>query len=186
MAERGEKTCSGVRNPQSLRLHRPVLPELEFRRRLLGDEETMAYNHAYGGTASFPEERWDDWYARWIGDSSEKRFYRYLGDAERNCFVGEAAYYFDDDRNCYICSVIVLAAERRKGFGKQGLRLICEAARKTVSGTCMMILPPTTLPLLCFFPVGLRKLTERRSMSWSGRLCQRFRRTDRCCEPRLC
>ena len=130
MAERGEKTCSGVRNPQSLRLHRPVLPELEFRRRLLGDEETMAYNHAYGGTASFPEKRWDDWYARWIGDSSGKRFYRYLGDAERNCFVGEAAYYFDDDRNCYICSVIVLAAERRKGFGKQGLRLICEAARK--------------------------------------------------------
>lgn len=88
MAERGEKTCSGIRNPQSLRLHRPVLPELEFRRRLLGDEETMAYNHAYGGTASFP--------------------------------------------------------------------------------------------------VALRKLTERRSMSWSGRLCQRFRRTDRCCEPRLC
>ena len=44
----------------------PEYGDLWFRRDMLADEETMAYNHAWGGTIPFPEERWGDWYARWV------------------------------------------------------------------------------------------------------------------------
>ena len=49
-------------------LYRPGLEELSFRQELLADPDTMAYNHAYGGTIRFPRERWVDWYARWVED----------------------------------------------------------------------------------------------------------------------
>ena len=45
-------------------LHRPALEELSFRQSLLSDPDTMAYNHAWGGTIDFPQERWEDWYGR--------------------------------------------------------------------------------------------------------------------------
>ena len=35
----------------------PRPDELWFRRKMLADEATMAYNRAYGGTVDFPEER---------------------------------------------------------------------------------------------------------------------------------
>ena len=38
----------------------PRPDELWFRRKMLADEATMAYNGAYGGTVDFPEERWPD------------------------------------------------------------------------------------------------------------------------------
>ena len=44
----------------------PRPDELWFRRKMLADEATMAYNRAYGGTVDFPEERWPDWYGRWV------------------------------------------------------------------------------------------------------------------------
>ena len=74
-------------------LHRPSLGELSFRQRLLKDPETMAYNHAYGGTIDFPRERWSDWYARWVEDETGERFYRCLLCPETGEFVGEAAYH---------------------------------------------------------------------------------------------
>lgn len=45
-------------------LHEPKLDELAFRQRLLADEATMTYNEAYGGTITFPEERWKNWHQR--------------------------------------------------------------------------------------------------------------------------
>ena len=41
-----------------LTLYEPKYEELWFRRRMLADAETMAYNHAWGGTVDFPEENW--------------------------------------------------------------------------------------------------------------------------------
>lgn len=113
----------------TLILYQPRLSEMDFRRRLIGDEKTMAYNHAYGGTISFPEECWNGWYQRWFSDPSGKRFYRYLKDTVRDQFVGEVSYHFDEARDYYICDVIVLAYERGNGFGRQGLLLLCDAAR---------------------------------------------------------
>lgn len=110
-------------------LHRPALEELSFRQAFLSDPATMAYNHAYGGTIDFPQERWADWYNRWVEDASGERFYRYLYDPQTGNFVGEAAYHFDGELGGYICDVIVPADCRGRGYGTQGLALLCAAAK---------------------------------------------------------
>lgn len=72
-------------------LHKPLLEEMWFRQKLLSDEATMSYNHAYGGTIDFSQERWKPWYNRWVNETADKRFYRYVtADGE---FVGEIAYH---------------------------------------------------------------------------------------------
>ncbi|MBO5218304.1 MAG: GNAT family N-acetyltransferase [Clostridia bacterium] len=111
-----------------IEFYKPGLDELWFKAKLLGDAQTMAYNHAYGGTIPFPEARWGAWYERWIANPEGKRFYRYIrvGDT----FVGEAACHFDDDRKIYLADVIVYAPFRGKGYGREALLLLCDTARK--------------------------------------------------------
>lgn len=109
-------------------LYRPRLDELWFRQSLLDDRSTMAYNHAYGGTISFPKERWADWYARWVEDKTGERFYRYLYHEAGQRFVGEAAYRYDSGFGEYVCDVLVAAHDRGRGFGRRGLALLCAAA----------------------------------------------------------
>ena len=58
-----------------LTLHKPAYEDLWFRQKMLGDEETMSYNHAWGGTIPFPEENWADWYDYWITNPDGKRYY---------------------------------------------------------------------------------------------------------------
>jgi len=113
---------------EKINLHRPAFVELTFRRSLLADPETMAYNHAYGGTLEFPEEKWADWYRRWVAEP-DRRFYRYLRLEGTGEFVGEAAYHYDGELGETVCDVIVAARHRRRGYGAQGLALLCEAAK---------------------------------------------------------
>ena len=111
-----------------LSLYRPELDELVWREKWLSDPETMAYNHAYGGTVPFPRERWADWYARWVGDMKE-RYFRYLRIGGSGAFVGNIAYYYDEEFDGYLCEVLIAAPYRGRGFGRQGLALLCQAAR---------------------------------------------------------
>ena len=104
-------------------LYRPTLSELGFRRKLLADPETMSYNRAWGGVIDFPEEKWAAWYEKW---SDKEHFYRYLR-TKTGELVGETAYRLDGGR--YLCDVIVLARRRGRGYGTQGLELLCAAAR---------------------------------------------------------
>ena len=110
-------------------MHRPSLEELSFRQYLLSDPDTMAYNRAWGGTIDFPRERWEDWYRRWLEDSSGVHFYRYLYAPQLNAFVGETAYHLDEELGGYICDVIVSAQYRGRGYGTYGLSLLCQAAK---------------------------------------------------------
>ena len=110
-----------------IHFYKPQMEDLWFRQVMLSDAETMGYNHAWGGTILFPEERWADWSIKWLG-GNKNYFYRYLTE-ERGNFVGEAAYHYDDVRGITLCDVIVHAKYRGRGYGKQGLRLLCDAAR---------------------------------------------------------
>lgn len=112
-----------------LTLHKPGYEDLRFRQKMLGDEETMSYNHAWGGTIPFPEENWADWYDYWITNPDDKRYYRYLKDDE-NRFVGEIAYHFDEELKGFIADVIIFSEYRGRGYGNQGLSLLCAEARK--------------------------------------------------------
>lgn len=111
-------------------LKKPTFDELTFRQALLSDEETMAYNHAYGGTISFTKDRWKKWYERWILSNTNDYFYRYIFDSELKEFVGEVAYHKDVDSGRYICDVIVMAKYRNRGYGKKGLVLLLNAAKQ--------------------------------------------------------
>lgn len=110
-------------------LYRPKLEEMGFRQSMLSDPETMAYNHAYGGTIDFPRERWSDWYARWIEAETGERYYRYLYHKAGGVLVGEAAYHYDGEFCGYVCDVLVSAQYRGRGFGRAGLELLCAAAK---------------------------------------------------------
>ena len=79
-----------------------------------------------GGIIDFPESDWADWYNYWVQNTKGERFYRYLKN-ENNEFVGEIAYHYNGKE--YIANVIVYAKYRGKGYGKEGLRLLCEVAK---------------------------------------------------------
>ena len=110
-------------------LYIPALEDLWFRREMLADPETMSYNHAYGGTIPFPQEKWEAWYTRWVTHHEGKRFYRYLM-TEDGTFIGETAYRVDEERGITVADVIVHAEYRRRGYGKMGLALLCRAAKE--------------------------------------------------------
>ena len=109
-----------------LKQYLPKFEDLEFRRQLMSDEVTMSYNRAWGGTIDFPKSSWSSWYDVWIQNPGNLRFYRYLQN-ERDEFVGEIAYHSDGKR--YMADVIVLARYRGRGYGREGLRLLCAAAK---------------------------------------------------------
>lgn len=106
----------------------PKLTDLWFKEKLLADEATMSYNHAWGGTIPFPKEKWQSWYDHWIVHHDNQRYYRYLKD--ESGFVGEIAYHFDPEYSGHAADVIIFSAYRGKGYGAQGLRLLCDAAKE--------------------------------------------------------
>ena len=114
-----------------IKCYQPALEDLGFRESLLADPDTMSYNNAWGGTIPFPREKWESWYQYWIGNPEGKRFYRYLLDEETGAFVGEIAWHLDEKRNIHICDVIILARYRNRGYGSEGIRLLCEAAKRS-------------------------------------------------------
>ncbi len=111
----------------------PAPEDLWFRQEMLEDAATMSYNRAWGGTISFPEERWRDWHEAWVAHPEGRRFYRYLAE-EDGRFVGEVAYHYDEGFRHYTADVIIYAKERNKGYGGQGLALLCAAAKKNGIG----------------------------------------------------
>lgn len=112
-----------------LQIYTPQLEDLWFRQSMMSDEETMSYNHAWGGTIPFPKESWEDWYDYWVVNHENERFYRYLKD-DKMGFVGEIAYHLDEETEQYMANVIVKAEYRGNGFGNQGLKLLCCSAKE--------------------------------------------------------
>ena len=105
----------------------PTLDDLWFREKLLADEETMAYNNMWGGTISFPKEVWHEWYQHWIVDHENLRYYRYLKNG--NDYVGEIAYHYDSEYDEYVANIIIFSEYRGRGYGTEGLKLLCDAAK---------------------------------------------------------
>lgn len=111
-----------------LTLYEPKYEDMWFRQMMLADEDTMSYNHAWGGTIPFGEDKWRGWYDCWIADPDGKRYYRYLKN-EDGQFVGEIAYHYDADMQQEIANVMIYAKYRRRGYGGEALDLLCSAAK---------------------------------------------------------
>lgn len=65
-----------------------------------------------------------------LGGAPDRRFYAYLYSEEEKAFVGEAAYHFDEELDGCIVDVIVHSRYRGRGYGTQGLQLLCEQGRR--------------------------------------------------------
>ena len=111
-----------------LTIYKPKFEDLWFRQMMLADEETMSYNHAWGGTIPWPKEKWASWYDYWVINHEGKRYYRYLKDKDGQ-FVGEIAYHYDAKIGHAIANVIIYSPCRRKGYGGEALDLLCSAAK---------------------------------------------------------
>ena len=109
-------------------LYTPKLEDLWFREAFLSDPDTMSYNNAWGGTIPFPRESWEGWYDHWVTTKDGRHFYRYLKNADGE-FVGEVAYHIMGKRNICMADVIVASKYRGRGYGKEGLFLLCEQAK---------------------------------------------------------
>ena len=110
-----------------VKLYRPTIDDLWFRESLVSDDETMAYNHHWGGIVSFPKETWNEWYDYWLINTDNMRYYRYLVN-ENDEFVGEIAYHYDG--KYYLANIIIYFKFRNRGYGKEGLRLLCNIAKE--------------------------------------------------------
>ncbi len=112
-----------------LKVYKPELKELWFRQLMLSDEETMSYNHTWGGTIPFPEERWAEWYDRWVVRTEGKRYYRYIMD-DTGEFLGEIAYHYDLQIDGFVANVLVYANYMGRGIGSAALELLCAYAKE--------------------------------------------------------
>ena len=111
-----------------LTIYKPQFEDLWFRRMMLEDEETMSYNHAWGGTIPWPKAEWDGWYDRWVANPKDGRLYRYVKNSSGD-FVGEIAYHYDADMQGFTANVIIFSKYRGRGYGGQALELLCAEAR---------------------------------------------------------
>ena len=139
---------------RALRFYKPKKKDLWFRESLLKDAKTMKYNH---NTIDFSKDKWNEWYDKWFKD--KKRFYRYLVNSE-NKFVGEAAYYLDEEKQIYLISIIILDSERGKGYGKEGIKLICNKARKNKIKLLYDNIAIDNSSIKLFYDLGFKKEFE--------------------------
>lgn len=111
-----------------LTIYQPRYEDLWFRQMMLADEETMSYNHAWGGTIPWPEEEWGDWYDRWVANPKDGRLYRYVKNSGGD-FVGEIACHYDAELQGFTANVIIFSKYRGKGYGGWALDMLCAEAR---------------------------------------------------------
>jgi len=110
----------------------PKFEELGFRRKLLSDRETMAYNIGFGeidgtGCIDFNENAWRDWFSRWVNNLPE-RYYAYIIRVDENIPIGEVALRYVSEKNSYCINIIVEAKHRGNGFSERALRLLIDTA----------------------------------------------------------
>jgi len=125
-----ENTVKARQETDELRLYIPKPEDGWFYMQMLSDPATMAYNAPWfppDGCIPFTEADWANWYPNWIGQEPE-RFYAYLQRVSDGAFVGGVNCHHTPERDWWDMGILLYAPERGKGYGRQGLRLLCEQA----------------------------------------------------------
>lgn len=117
-------------------LHVPEFKELNYRRKILSDPETMSYNAGYNlgfdgydnetGCIDFPESEWADWYGYFV-NSEPERFYAYIEKPDGE-FIGEVNLHRASESNSYNMGIVIEAKHRRKGYSVEALKLLLKQA----------------------------------------------------------
>jgi diamine N-acetyltransferase len=122
---------------QQLRLYVPNADELEYRRFLIADEDTMSYNDGYGDnggcTYRHTPEQAIRWWNYW---NSGGNYYAYAVRIADGLPVGEVNIHFPDgyprEDGVGWIGVIIEGKHRRKGYGEEALRLLVDHAFNTL------------------------------------------------------
>jgi N-acetylglutamate synthase-like GNAT family acetyltransferase len=115
-----------------LQLRIPKLSELNYRKKILADSETMDYNIGYGevdetGCIDFNENCWNDWFSRWVNNMPDQ-YYAYIIKGDENIPVGEVALRYVSERKSYCVNIIIEARHRGSGYSEQALKLLVDTA----------------------------------------------------------
>ncbi len=111
-----------------LQLKKPKLHELDYRKKLLKDKNTMKFNTNNGGTVDFAKKIWKQWYDLWMHSSDH--YYAYIYDKDIHRYIGEVSYYYEPEYDEYILNIIIQYEYRKKGKGKEALLLLCQQAKE--------------------------------------------------------
>lgn len=114
----------------NLELYIPKLEELDFYQNMLSNPETMSYNAPWfppNGCINFPKSKWEDFYNMWIGQEP-KLFFAFLRLKEEGDFIGTVNFRYDIEKDWWDIGIVVLASERGKGYGKEGILLLIDRA----------------------------------------------------------
>jgi diamine N-acetyltransferase len=114
----------------------PTLKELDYRKRLLADSETMTYNKGFDefkgynketGCIDFVESLWNEWYSRWV-NNTPNRYYAYIIKTDDNIPVGEVALRYDEGQKGHCVNIIIEAKHTGNGYSEEALRLLIDVA----------------------------------------------------------
>lgn len=117
-----------------------IEPELEdywYEKQLLEDPNTMDYNAGYEvsyegyhydiGCIDFPKSKWEASYQK---RETTDRFFAYLKDNIKDCYVGYVNYQYNPTEKRYECGILIEDKYRGLGYSKEGLYLLCDTAFK--------------------------------------------------------
>lgn len=113
-----------------IELYIPNENELEYRRHLISDEETMNYNMGYGDdeTGCYYQtiEQVQEWYKNW--NNGTDNYYAYIIRKEDNEPIGEVDIHWSGYCQKYIIGIVIEAKYRGKGYAEKTLNLLCDVA----------------------------------------------------------
>ncbi len=113
-----------------IELHIPKENELEYRRHLISDKETMNYNIGYGddGTGCYYQtiEQVKEWYKNW--NNGTDNYYAYIIRKEDDTTIGEVDIHWSAYCHKHIIGIVIEAKYRGKGYAEDALNLLCDVA----------------------------------------------------------
>lgn len=126
--------CKGK---ERLFLKIPTFEELDYRKKILADPETMSYNRGCEfcmkgydndtGCIDFDEAKWRNWYSTWINNVPD-RYYAYVVRIEDNKPIGEVAFRYDEKFQVHISDIIIKSIYRGKDYSEEALNLLINVA----------------------------------------------------------
>ena len=113
-----------------IELHIPNENELEYRRHLISDKETMNYNIGYGddGTGCYYQTiaQVKEWYKNW--NNGTDNYYAYIIHKKDNMPIGEVDIHWSGYCKKHTIGIVIEAKYRGKGYAKEALNLLCDIA----------------------------------------------------------